>query len=163
MAQISPEQAGGHNRVAFLDMIAFSEGTSTSPITEDDGYDIIVTGLKGPNRFTDFSTHPNVIVKVNRNGLYSTAAGRYQLLYRYWLSYKRLLNLTDFGPISQDRIALQQITEKGAMSAIDAGYLQKAITLCSSIWASFPGGQYGQPQQPLDILEGVYQKAGGKA
>ena len=32
------------NLKAFLDMIAFAEGTSTSPATRRNGYDVIVTG-----------------------------------------------------------------------------------------------------------------------
>ena len=43
------------NRRAFLDMLAYSEGTSTSPATKDRGYDVIVTGIDGkPEIFTDY-------------------------------------------------------------------------------------------------------------
>lgn len=59
MAQITPQQAGGVNVVAFLDMLAWSEGTSTSPATKDRGYDVIVTGAdRVPEVFTDYSVHP---------------------------------------------------------------------------------------------------------
>ena len=43
---------------AFLDLIAWSEGTSTSPVTQNQGYDVIVTGVDGPAVFTDYSDHP---------------------------------------------------------------------------------------------------------
>ena len=43
---------------AFLDLIAQSEGTSTSKATHDDGYDIIVSGVNGHNSFADYSAHP---------------------------------------------------------------------------------------------------------
>lgn len=161
MSKISAEEAGGVNRCAFLDAIAFSEGTSTSPITKNDGYDVVVTGVKGPRIFSDYSTHPNIIVKVNTEGLYSTAAGRYQLLYRYYRFYAKTLGLDNFDPLSQDRIALRQIKEKGALVAIDAGYLRSAVGLCSSIWASLPGSIYGQHVQPFDIILNIYLKAGG--
>lgn len=49
---------GGQSMAAFLDMLAWSEGTSTSPATKCDGYDVIVTGIdKKPEIFTDFSVH----------------------------------------------------------------------------------------------------------
>ena len=46
------------NRRAFLDTLAFSEGTSNHPLTVNDGYDVIVTGVDGPEVFTDYSAHP---------------------------------------------------------------------------------------------------------
>lgn len=163
MSKISAEEAGGMNRCAFLDAVAFSEGTSTSGITKNDGYDVIVTGVKGPKIFSDYSTHPNIIVKVNTEGLYSTAAGRYQLLYRYYRVYAKTLGLDNFDPVSQDRIALQQIKEREALAAIDAGYIRSAIGLCSGIWASLPGSTYGQHVQPFGIILNAYLKAGGLA
>lgn len=57
MARISAQEAGGQNVVAFLDMIAFSEGTSR--IGSQDGYDVIVTGIDGkPETFTSYLNHP---------------------------------------------------------------------------------------------------------
>ena len=46
---------------AFFDLIAFSEGTSTSPYTKNDGYDIIVDGLNSPHIFEDYRGHPNIL------------------------------------------------------------------------------------------------------
>lgn len=47
------------NRKAFGDLLAYSEGTSTSPATRNNGYDVIVTGIDGkPEIFTDYSDHP---------------------------------------------------------------------------------------------------------
>ena len=56
---------------AFLDLIAYSEGTSTSSVTKNDGYDVIVTGVDGPSIFTDYSDHPfanggSVVVRRDR-------------------------------------------------------------------------------------------------
>lgn len=133
---------------SFLDLIAYSEGTATSPITQNDGYDVIVTGVDGPEVFTDYSDHPFATrpAKVVRRVplLESTAAGRYQLLYRYWLVYKIQLGLADYSPASQDAVALQQIKERGAIDLVLAGNIQGAIEACSNIWASFPGNSYGQ-------------------
>ncbi|MCP6547965.1 hypothetical protein NL497_29765, partial [Klebsiella pneumoniae] len=49
MARISDSLAGSKNALAFLDMLAWSEGTSTSKHSRDDGYDVIVGGIDSPN------------------------------------------------------------------------------------------------------------------
>jgi len=43
---------------AFLDLIAEAEVTSTSAVTKNDGYDIIVNGVDEHEIFTDYSAHP---------------------------------------------------------------------------------------------------------
>lgn len=151
-----------NNMKAFLDMLAWSEGTSTSKYTRNNGYDVIVGGIDSPNTFTDYSKHPNILVKVNKAGLQSTAAGRYQLLKRYADSYTRFLGLKDFSPASQDAIAMQQIKECGALAMIENGQIEKAIAKCSNIWASLPGNTYGQRQHPVQDLVAQYVKFGGR-
>lgn len=154
------------NRQAFLDMLAVSEGTSTSPATHRNGYDVIVTGADGrPETFVDFSTHPFANGRppkvINSKGLRSTASGRYQFMLRDWAHYKALLHLTDFGQVSQDLWAMQLIRERCALPLIDAGNLVDAIHACSNIWASLPGNAYGQPQNSVDKLRAAYLLAGG--
>jgi muramidase (phage lysozyme) len=146
---------------AFLDLIGWSEGTSRSPITRDNGYDIIVTGIAGPSRFSDYSDHPfanggHIQWKLNPPE-YSTAAGRYQILARYWNVYKGQLNLRDFSPASQDAVALQMIKEKKATQLIITGDIVGAIRACSSTWASFPGNNYGQSPHTLTVLLDQFQ------
>lgn len=144
---------------AFLDLVAWSEGTSTSPITQNNGYDVIVTGVNGPSIFTDYTDHPFAhggAVTV-RPGLISTAAGRYQLLARYWNVYKAQLHLPDYSPASQDAVAIQQMRERGAVSLVESGDVQGAIEACSNIWASLPGNSYGQGGHSMEALLGQYQ------
>jgi muramidase (phage lysozyme) len=145
------------NRQAFLDMLAWSEGTTT--ITEsDNGYNVLVGSTPShPLLFDSYADHPRIL----NAELDSTAAGRYQLLAKYFDAYKQLLKLSDFSPTSQDLIAVQQITERRAMADIAAGNIITAILKCSTIWASLPGAPYGQRQNKLSDLLAVYQKAGG--
>lgn len=150
-----------NNMRAFLDMLAWSEGTSTSKFTKNNGYDVIVGGLDSPNIFTDYSDHPGVLVTVNKKGLKSTAAGRYQLLLRYWKAYKTQLNLKDFSPASQDLVAIQQIQERRAIPMIERGQIEQAIFACSNIWASLPGNDYGQFAHPVETLVEQYVRLGG--
>lgn len=176
MAKITARQAGNKNIPAFLDMIAFAEGTSTQRQTKDDGYDVIVTGHDGLNNFTDYSRHPNVLVtvrpevrspatnQVTQQALRSTAAGRYQILKRYADHYTTLLKLPDFGPLSQDLIAIRMLKEQGALPLIEAGDFDGAVAKVNNIWASLPGDVYGQRgvhSPKLSQLREVYVKAGG--
>lgn len=141
------------NRKAFLDMISSSEGTRNRG---DDGYNIIVGG----GLFYSYDDHPRRLVRLNAK-LSSTAAGRYQLLSRYFDHYKKALHLPDFSPSSQDAIALQQIRECRAMADIDSGNFDEAVRKCAHIWASLPGAGYGQHENKLSYLRDVYEKAGG--
>ncbi len=141
------------NRKAFLDMIAVSEGTAH---LGDNGYNV----LFGGGLFHDYSDHPRVVATFGR-GQETTAAGRYQLLSRYFDHYKALLKLPDFGPDSQDAIAIQQIRECRALDDVDAGRFREAVKKCARIWASFPGAGYGQHENRMERLELAYTAAGG--
>lgn len=152
-----------NNEKAFLDMLKVSEGTSTSKYTKNQGYDVIVNGVGGePKSFTDYSAHPNVLVTVNNKGLKSTAAGAYQILYRFWKAYKEQLKLKGFYPEDQDAIAIQMIKECKAMDDINAGRIELAITKCRSRWASLPGAGYGQFEHKMGTLVEAFKRAGGK-
>lgn len=154
------------NMAAFLDTIAYSEGTDNGKQkTYDDGYDVVVGG----GTFKDYSFHPMDRrnsehlrpVYIKRYRIHSTAAGRYQILRRYANHYMKQLGLPDFGPESQDRIALQLIHECGAEKLIEEGRLRLALIRCKSRWASLPGAGYGQREQRFATLERVYVEKNG--
>lgn len=147
------------NLERFLALIAVSEGTSTNPLTGDQrGYNVIVSGPGGPEVFMDYSDHPfaDRPPKHVRDGLFSTASGRYQLLYRWWVPYKASLGLKDFSPASQDAVAIEQMKERGALVKIEDGDIQGAIEACANIWASFPGNAYGQGGHSMEALLDKY-------
>jgi len=157
MAIITLEQAGHRNLIAFLDMLAHSEGTDNGrQPTNCNGYDVLVGG----QLFTSFADHPRILVKLSRT-LSSTAAGRYQLLGRYWDHYKKQLGLRDFSPLSQDLVAIQQIKEQKALTPIFNGDFAKAVLLTRNIWASLPGAGYGQHENKITDLAAVYELKGG--
>ncbi len=144
------------NLKAFLEMIGTSEGTINIP-NSDNGYRALVGG----GTFASYADHPRIKVSIPRLGLTSTAAGKYQLLARYYDAYKHQLGLTDFSPASQDRVAIQQITECKAIPDIEAGNFAAAVDKCRNIWASLPGAGYGQHEHKLAFLQEAYLKAGG--
>lgn len=159
MPVITPDEAGGQNVCAFLDMLAWSEGTDIpTQRTNNHGYDVIVGGTL----FDDYSRHPNRLIHLPRLGISSTAAGRYQLLYRYWAAYTKSLRLTGFSPLVQDKIAIQQIKERRALPMLANGDLAGAIGACRNIWASLPGAGYGQHEHKYDTLRAAYLLAGGE-
>lgn len=154
------------NIAAFLDMLAYSEGTATHPLTKNRGYDVIVTGMDGkPEIFNDYRDHPFASGKpakiFNRRGEKSTASGRYQQLYLFWPHYQKQLGLPDFSPLSQDKLAIQLIRERGALEDIRQGRIERAISRCRTIWASLPGAGYGQREHSPESLVAVYRQAGG--
>lgn len=144
------------NLKAFLDMLAWSEGTSTIKAS-DDGYNVLVGG----GLFNGYADHPRQLIDIPRLKIKSTAAGRYQLLSRYWDVYRKQLGLKDFSPASQDAVAIQQIKERKALQLISDGKINQAIEKCSNIWASLPGAGYGQHEHKIDDLLRKYVQYGG--
>lgn len=162
MATLTAQEAGGHPILAFLDMLAVSElGTALLSASEQ-GYNVIVgsTALK-PILFHSYADHPRRLISLPGLGIKSTAAGRYQILARYYDHYRRQLGLASFSPANQDRIALQLIRECRAQDDILQGNIARAIHKCRSRWASLPGAGYGQPEHSLSHLLAVYERANG--
>lgn len=158
MPRIDALTAGGSNRCAFLDMIAVSEIGAQLLAATDDGYNVLVGATPAKRLlFASYADHPNVF----NARLNSTAAGRYQILIKWWRLYKVSMKLPDFSPISQDRYALQQLREHGALPLIDSGQFQSAVAKVSNVWASLPGAGYGQHENQLAHLLDAYRAAGG--
>ena len=92
-----------NQRKAFLDMLAWSEGTGNGrQKTRNHGYDVIVGG----ELFTDYSDHPRKLVTLNPK-LKSSRRRTLQLLSVGGMPQQ--LGLKDFSPKSQDAVALQQL------------------------------------------------------
>ena len=73
-----------NQRKAFLDMLAWSEGTGNGrQKTRNHGYDVIVGG----ELFTDYSDHPRKLVTLNPKPQ-STGAGRAVFL-RWWDAHQQ--------------------------------------------------------------------------
>lgn len=168
MCRITPSEAGGKNVCAFLDAIAYCEigpAMLSMPAT-DDGYRVMVGSL--PDHLllmTDYANHPMPTDDMSIEyapGVYSTAAGRYQILNTYWPHYQAMLGLPDFSPLSQDRYAVQQLREQGAIDCLEHDDLPGAIACVNDIWASLTGSPYGQHTHSYDTVAGAYAKAGGK-
>lgn len=143
------------NRAAFLDMLAYSEGTAGP-----NGY----RTLFGGTLFTDTRDHPRQFFTFTNSigkTLRTSAAGRYQFLSRTWDELRAKLDLPDFGAASQDAAALELCRQRGALADIDAGRIEAAIKKCAPTWASLPGAGYNQPERKLSSLIATYRQTGG--
>jgi muramidase (phage lysozyme) len=157
------------NVAAALDMVAWCEGVTSvhHPLTRNDGYDVIVTGVDGREVFTDYARHPFALGRpaklINKaKGLYSTASGRYQFIIKTWLGCAGLLALRDFRPESQDEAAVLIFKQRRALNLIEAGMIEDAIKLIAPEWASLPGKGYpGQGQRTLAQCIAIYELKGG--
>ncbi|MDE2099139.1 MAG: glycoside hydrolase family 104 protein [Patescibacteria group bacterium] len=158
------------NRPAFLQMIGISELGKELISLSDRGFNVIVGSTPEklhlfnmmPNGEPDYSDHPRQEVWFQNLGVYSSAAGLYQINEKNYDFYKKELGLRNFAPDAQTRIASRLITECQAWDAIDQGSLPEAIMLCSSRWASLPGNTYGQHENAYAALQDAFIQAGGK-
>jgi muramidase (phage lysozyme) len=173
VAVISAAEAGHPNIPLFLDLAGWSEGTVTNPATQCDGYDVIVTGIgRHLNIFTDFSNHPfadgrpPIVLRQTEQGaptLRSDASGRYQIMLKTWRDYRTILSLPDFGPHSQDVLAIHLLRERNVPHLLIGNEIAAAIHACSNLWASFPGNEYGQGGKSMDALLERFQQLKGAA
>lgn len=147
-----PADVAASNVRAFLDMIAYSEGTAGHG---DDGYNV----LFGYSTFDSYADHPRQYIPFRDTT--TSAAGRYQILARTWDGVRGKLGLQDFSPSSQDAAAVELIRERGALGDVQAGRTVTAIKKVAKVWASLPGAGYNQPERKLAALLQAYAGAGG--
>lgn len=147
---------------ALLDTIGWSEGTFNR-------YDRVVDGelVSDPNFqhrkegkinvFTSYSSHPRILIKFKSGectgdpltSACSTAAGRYQFLYRLYEQLKaRGLFGTGFNPKEQDKAALQLIADLGITpETLKKAWSENAFVpvwdRTAQVWASFPSSAHG--------------------
>ena len=103
-------------------MLAWSEESITDVRKPcNHGYDVIVGG----ELFTDYSDHSpqtcHAKPKTQINRRWTLPAS-----FRWWDAYRKKPFWKDFSPKSQDAVALQQISERGALPMIDRGDIRQA-------------------------------------
>ncbi|CAM5999274.1 unnamed protein product [Sphagnum balticum] len=146
------------NQKAFLDMLAISELGAPLLAVSNNGYDVLVgSTAQKPLLFTSYDTHPNIL----NTDFDSTAAGRYQIIHPTFLGLCKQYGYTDFTPNTQDEMAIDLINGRGALQDIEDGNFASAVQKCSAEWASLPGGDSGQHENKLAVLQQAYIDAGG--
>jgi muramidase (phage lysozyme) len=150
-----PQDVAQRNERAFLDMIAYAEGTNgPHGYATAFGGGLLPSLADHPRTFASFTNKLGVVQR-------TSAAGRYQFLMRTWDELQKKLNLPDFGPDSQDAAALELIRQRGALQDVRAGRTSEAIAKCAPTWASLPGAGYNQQERKLSSLVAQFRAAGG--
>ena len=137
---------------AFLATIRWAE-TGTS---EPESYRKLVFN----GTFDNFSTHPlkKQCAPINGKTVCSTAAGAYQMLDKSWYDLQPKLNLKDFSPASQDKMAIEYIRRNNALADIKAGKFDTAACKVGRVWASLICNSYNQNPRTIEELRNYYQK-----
>lgn len=115
--------------------------------------------LFGGGTFNDFSKHPNKVIC--RNGLCSTAAGKYQFLFKTWNEVQKKLGLKDFSPKSQDIAAVYLIARRRALKNLIDGDLPIVLKKLSYEWASIPPSRYGQKTRSEKYIYDRFKRYSG--
>lgn len=114
------------SRDMYVEALTPDTAVGTVPNATADGSDVVAAGLPsvargllnaiagteaphyntlhGGGSFEDFSDHPNA-PQPTADGKQSSAAGRYQFVYKTWKRAQAALGLEDFSPENQDRAA----------------------------------------------------------
>lgn len=108
---------------AWLDTIAWSEGAE---------YNILLGGAT----FQGYDKHPTDF----------DAAGRYQIQRPTWDDINKRTPLPDFSPASQDKAAIDLISNRGALDSAKQGVsgIHATLEKISYEWASLPPSRYNQ-------------------
>jgi lysozyme len=128
---------------AALDTIAWAEGGTYNK-------------LYGGGTFSG-DQHPNRLITAG--GYSSTAAGRYQFLYRTWIGIKNRLGLADFSPANQDIAALDLIAQRGQLNKLLAGDFEGMLKGLGCAWAALPYATCGQRMRSLTDTMRYYRAA----
>lgn len=153
-AQCDPQNAAGVASPverALLDTIAWTEGTRGH---SKDGYDVTFAY----HYFDSCEQHPNLTICSGK--LCSTAAGRYQFLYKTFTGLK----LPNFWPEQQELGALELIERRGVDlpdQPMTATQFANALDRLSYEWSSLPPGRYGTPRHTQQEIRAEYCRLAG--
>lgn len=157
------------NVKAFLAVLRWSENKAN--VSDESRY----RTLYGGTLFSDYSDHPFLTgewkgAKLPDSycrgaglspGCITTAAGAYQFISSTWKRMRDKLDLKDFSPASQDLAAIQLIKDRKALTFVENGRFEEAVSLLRVEWASLPGSGVGQPTNSLASLASIYLRNGG--
>lgn len=123
----------------YLHMISSAEGTAQA----DNPYAVAFGG----GNIDDLSAHPGVshtFTQTDGKQNTTSAAGAYQFEKGTWSDIQKALNLSDFGPRSQDLGALYLMNKSGSLQDVLKGDYSAAIQKDGKTWASLPSSTAAQ-------------------
>lgn len=162
------DSTAARNVGAFLAMLRQAEGTAgqADPYRVTYGYRHVINSLA--DHPTETGEWPGLRLDDRMcalagfgPGCKSTAAGAYQIIRPTWARLRDRLGLPDFTPASQDAAAVELLRQRGALAAVEAGDVERAVHIARHEWASLPGNTAQQGQRPIATLAGWFAQAGG--
>lgn len=158
----------GGNISAMLAAISAAEGTAgqPDPYRVCFGYSHTIQNLDNhPALSGEWMGKPLSLAMCAGAGLgpgcVSTAAGKYQMIRKTWVSARDKLGLPDFSPDSQDAAAVELLRQRGALGPLVRGDFAGAVAAARREWASLPGAGYGQGERSIAWLQRKFTDAGG--
>lgn len=142
------------NVMAFLALIRRAESR--------DNYRALVGG----GEFNDFSDHPAITgewpgIRRGDDGRLTTAAGAYQITRTTWNDLGGSGRYGDFLPQSQDQAAVDLIKRRGALTDIEAGNFDVAVSKLRNEWEAFARMIAGNYHISLAQARDIYASNGG--
>jgi len=116
----------------------------------------------GGSTLSDLSAHPGTsrsFTQTDGKKNTTTAAGAYQFTKGTWDEAAKALNLTDFGPESQDKAALYLAHKHGALDDILSGNFRPAVDKLGGEWASLPSSRAPQNKRSEQFMADAFAKA----
>jgi len=98
--------------------------------------------LYGGDSFEGYDAHPNISKKFKTKSgteLSTTAAGAYQFLKGTWDEFAEKVGITGFSPQEQDQVAIQLLSDKGAIDALREGNYERALEIAGETWVGIGG------------------------
>ena len=136
-----------NQRKAFLDMLAWSEGTDNGrQKTRNHGYDVIV----GESCYWLLRS-PSQTCHARQNSI-SLGAGRYSFFPVGGMPTASSLAWKTSLRKVRTLWHCNRLRSVALLPMIDRGDIRRAIDRCSNIWASLPGAGYGQFEHKADSL-----------
>lgn len=135
---------------AFMEAIAHAEGNAA------------YNELYGHEEIGDLTRHPNRCKPIHVNGyeqLCTTAAGRWQITADTWYEYAERLNVRDFSPASQYRVAVAIARDTGALTLLSEGNVIGAMKAASHRWASLPHNSTNQSRVSEKQFLRLYERS----
>ncbi len=140
-------------RRVYMSLIAWCEGTDKTLDPVWTGYNI----RYGYVKFDDYSRFPPGYI--TRNGITSSASGRYQIMDFTWKHIQGALNFPSFEPQYQDQSCLWLLhVARNALRFVDGDDLDRFCWSCSWEWASIPPDRYGQSAKSKAQVEWAHKQ-----
>ncbi len=149
--------------MAMLDVIASRE---TKGLEKNKALFALNTPIDNSKYATNLNSHPWAgLAKPEsiKNGVTSTAAGRYQITLTAWNeAIQRGNEFPDFSEATQNRLAVIRMEYRGALGLLRKGDIEGAVNKLKNEWVSLPGGSQSKGYSMSEFMSDYSELLGEK-